>query len=212
MRAREGGSEAWQGHARLRLRPSSRILLAADGSYTRATDDFQYVTTAQAQGNPRWVLGRIDQSVWSLTFRANLTVTPELTVQYYGSPFFATGRFGAFKQATDTLAPVYENRFHRYGDTEIVYRPADDTYRISEAGSGATYGFANPDFSFRQFRSNLVVRWEYRPGSSLYAVWSQGRTGYGQEWDGTFRGNWNGLLRARPDNAFLIKLSYWISP
>jgi hypothetical protein len=212
MWAREGGSEAWQGHGRLRLRPSNRVLLTADGSYTRATDDLQYVTTAQVESSPRWVLGRIDQELWSLTFRANLAVTPELTVQYYGSPFIATGRYGAFKRATDTLAAGYASRFHRYGEREIAYRPEDDSYQVSEGGSGAAYAFANPDFSFRQFRSNLVVRWEYRPGSSLYAVWSQGRTGYDPAWDGTFRGNWNGLWRAQPDNVFLIKLSYWFSP
>jgi hypothetical protein len=212
MWACEGGSEAWQGHGRLRLRPSNRLLLTADGSYTWATDDLQYVTTAQVEGSPRWVLGRIDQELWSLTFRANLAVTPELTVQYYGSPFIATGRYGAFKRATDTLAAAYESRFHRYGELEIAYRPEDDSYHVSESGSGAAYAFANPDFSFRQFRSNLVVRWEYKPGSSLYAVWSQGRTGYDPAWDGTFRGNWNGLWRAQPENVFLIKLSYWFSP
>jgi hypothetical protein len=212
MRAREGGSEGWQGHARLRLRPSNRVLLTADGNYTRASDDLQYVTTSQVEGSPRWVLGRIDQEVWSVTFRANLTVTPELTVQYYGSPFLAAGKYGAFKRATDTLAAAYQSRFHQYSGSEIAYHPEDDRYLVSESGGGATYAFANPDFSFRQFRSNLVVRWEYRPGSSLYAVWSQGRTDDAQAWDGTFQGNWNALWRAQPDNVFIVKLSYWFSP
>jgi hypothetical protein len=209
--AREGGSEGWQGHGGLRLRPSNRLLLIADLGYTRATDDLQYVATANAVLSPRWVLGRIDQDVWSLTFRANLAVTPDLTVQYYGSPFLAAGKYGAFKRAADTLAAGYESRFHRYSESEIAYRPEDDRYVVSESGGGATYAFANPDFSFRQFRSNLVVRWEYRPGSSLYAVWSQGRTDDGQAWDGTFQGNWNALWRAQPDNVILIKLSYWFS-
>ena len=210
--AREGGTGSWRGHGRIRLRPSNRLVLTADGSYTRTTNDLQYVTTAHADSGPGWVLGRIDQDIWALTFRANLAMTPELTVQYYGSPFLASGRYEAFKRATDTLAAGYEDRFHRYGESEIAYLPATGRYRVSEAGSNASYSFANPDFSFRQFRSNLVVRWEYRPGSSLYAVWSQGRTDDGPAWDGTFRGNWSGLWRAPSDNVFLIKLSYWFSP
>jgi hypothetical protein len=211
-RALDGGSGSWLGHGRLRLRPSNRLLLTAEGSYTRTANDLQYVATAKAGGDSRWVLGRIDQDVWSLTFRANLAITPELTIQYYGSPFMAAGRYGAFKRATDTLAAGYEDRFHRYGEAEISYRASDGRYQVTEGGTATAYTFANPDFSFRQFRSNLVVRWEYKPGSSLYAVWSQGRTGYESSWDGSFHGNWNGLWRAQPDNVLLVKLSYWFSP
>jgi hypothetical protein len=120
-RALEGGSGEWQADGELRLRPSNRLSLSADASYMRATDDLQYVATAEALDGPRWALGRIDQEVWDLTFRANLSVTPELTVQYYGSPFIATGRYTSFKKATDTLARSYEDRFHRYGDSEIAY-------------------------------------------------------------------------------------------
>ena len=80
-KAREGGSGLWRTFGRLRLRPSNRILLSADASYTRTTDDLQYVTTARPADGPQWVLGRIDQRVWSLTFRANVSITPELTVQ-----------------------------------------------------------------------------------------------------------------------------------
>ena len=64
---------------------------------------------------------------------------------------------------------------------------------MTEAGGGPSYSFANPDFSFRQFRSNLVARWEWKPGSSLYVVWSQGRTSYAPEWDDSFGSNWDAL-------------------
>jgi hypothetical protein len=175
-------------------------------------NDLQYVATATAADGPRWVLGRIDQKVWDLTFRANLGITPELTVQYYGSPFMATGRYTSFKKATQTLAPGYEDRFRRFGAAEIGYRPGSSTYQVTEAGSGTSYAFSNPDFRFQEFRSNLVVRWEYKPGSSLYVVWSQGRTGDGSGWNDTVRSNWSDLWRTRPDNVLLVKLSYWFSP
>jgi hypothetical protein len=83
---------------------------------------------------------------------------------------------------------------------------------VSEAGGAPAYSFADPDFSFRQFRSNLVVRWEWKPGSSLYVVWSQGRTDEAPAWQPSFGANWDELWRAPADNIFLVKLSYWFSP
>ena len=84
--------------------------------------------------------------------------------------------------------------------------------RVTEAGGGPSYSFRNPDFSFRQFRSNLVARWEWKPGSSVYVVWSQGRTSEAPSWDESFSHNWSELWGARPDNVFLVKVSYWLSP
>ena len=200
--------------ANVNLRPSNRLSLSGQVSYEAKTDNLQYAATADSEGGPRWVLGRIDQDTWAFTFRANLSITPELTVQYYGSPFIGTGRYTSFKKATDTLATTYEDRFHRYGPSEIAYDAATNRYLVSEAsgGPGSTYAFDNPDFSFRQFRSNLVVRWEYKPGSSAYVVWSQGRTDSIANWESSFSSNWDALWHARSDNVFLVKLSYWFSP
>ncbi len=145
-KAQEGGTGAWRAQLNLRLRPSNRLLLSADAGYMRGTDDLQYVATAQAADGPRWILGRIEQEVWSLTFRANLTVTPELTVQYYGSPFIASGRYRGFKKATQTLAQSYEERFHQYTDSEITLGQRENVYRVTEAGSqpGAQYLLCQP--------------------------------------------------------------------
>jgi hypothetical protein len=194
----------------LRLRLSNQLSLTGQASYERLTDNLQYVATTDAAGEPRFVLGRIDQDTWDFTFRVNLALSPELTLQYYGSPFVGTGRYTEFKRGTDTLAREYQDRFHRYGSDEIAQ--GDDGRYFVDESSGGRYSFANPDFSFRQFRSNLVVRWEYRPGSSFYAVWSQGRTSAARDWDPSFQSNWDELWRASPDNVFLVKISYWFSP
>ncbi len=196
----------------LNLRLSNRLSLSGSADYERLLDNLQYVATADADGETRWVLGSIDQDTWSFVFRVNLSITPELTVQYYGSPFIGTGRYTAFKRATDTLAKASEARFHLYGPDEITYRADDNAYQVTEAGGGPSYSFPSPDFSFRQFRSNLVARWEWKPGSSLYVVWSQGRTDSVPAWNESFRGNWDALWRTEPDNVFLVKLSYWFSP
>jgi Domain of unknown function (DUF5916) len=193
------------------LRPSNRLSLSGEVTYEAKTDALQYVATADAAGEPRWILGQIDQDTWAITLRANLSLTPELTVQYYGSPFVATGRYSALKRATDTLASRYRDRFHLYTPDEISYEPRAERYRIAEA-DGSSYSIPDPDFSFRQFRSNLVVRWEYKPGSALYAVWSQGRTGSIQSWEPSFSSNWDALWELPADDVFLVKLTYWFSP
>ncbi len=204
---------SWSISTSLGLRPSNRLSLSANVSYKKATDDLQYVATAASVDGSRWILGRIDQDVWNITFRANLAVTPELTVQYYGSPFIATGRYADFKKATRTLAEAYEDRFHRYSASEIAYRSAENRYDVTESSTNGNvqYSFDNPDFSFQQFRSNLVVRWEYKPGSSLYFVWSQGRTGYLPTWNRGLGDNWNDLWRTPADNIVLVKVSYWFT-
>ena len=210
QRATEGGGSGWQTRTAIRLRPWNRLALWTVLSYAHTTDDLQYVDTIQAGGGTRWLLGRIDQHLWDLTFRANLTLSPTFTLQYYGSPFIATGRFGDFKKAEQTLARAYDQRFHRFGVSEMA-RDADGNYLVTESGTGASYSFTNPDFNFRQFRSNLVARWEYKPGSTLYLVWSQGRTQSDQEAGRALGDSWRDLWRSRPDNVLLLKASYWFS-
>jgi len=195
----------------LQLRLSRRLSLSGALEYEKLLDNLQYVTTAESADGPRWLLARIAQDTWSFTLRINLSLTPDLTVQFYGSPFIGTGRYTDFKRGTDTLARRYAARFHAFDASEIAYRPDANAYDVSEAG-GPSYSFANPDFSFRQFRSNLVVRWEYRPGSSAYVVWSHGRTDSRDDWEQSFGRNWDSLWSTRPQNVFLVKLSYWFSP
>jgi hypothetical protein len=194
------------------LRPSGRLTFSGTAEYLRLEDDLQYVGTEETTGGTRWLLGRNNEHLWNITFRINLAITPDLTVTYYGSPFIASSRFTNIRKATDTLSPVYESRFHRFGPDEIAYSGAANAYLIREAEGGPLYTLPNPDFAVRQFRSNLVLRWEYKPGSALYVVWQQGRNGREPYWNDSFHENWNALWSAPADNVFLVKLSYWFSP
>ena len=210
--ARDDDSRGWTLGGDLNLRPSNRLQLAGSARYELLEDNLQYVATEDTEAGPRWVLGRIDQDTWSFTVRVNLSITPDLTLQYYGSPFIGTGRYTALKRATNTLAAAAPDRYHLYGPDEISYSPERNEYEVAEADGGPRYSFGNPDFSFRQFRSNLVARWEYKPGSVLYVVWSQGRTSGEPYWEDAFHSNWQSLWNAPADNVFLVKLSYWFSP
>jgi hypothetical protein len=205
----EADTQALQTQASLRWRVTRRLVLQTIGTYLNNLDDLQYTDTAESSGGPRYVLGRIDQDTVGATFRADLQITPDLTVQYYGSPFVSNGRYGQFKRVTDPHAGAYDDRFVRLEGDALAYDAASNTYSVAEGGT--TYSFANPDFSFREFRSNLVTRWEFKPGSAMYVVWSQGRTSSVDKWDDSISHSFDQLWATPASNVFLVKFSYWLS-
>jgi hypothetical protein len=203
----DGGGREQTLSTSLRMRPTNSISVSVAAFYERNVDNLQYVDTARPAGEAKYVLGRLDQETLGLTLRANVLLTPDLSIQYYGSPFVSNGRYGRFKRATDTpRADRYEDRFREFGGGEIAYVPELNLYRVSE--SGTTYAFGNPDFDFRQFRSNLVARWEFMPGSSLYVVWSQDRTDE-TAWGRSLTSSLDALRLAPAANVLLVKVSYW---
>ena len=212
-RYRDGGSSLFDLSSGVRARLANRLEIYANYVHGHHVDDLQYVDTPETIGGPRYVLGHIDQTIHSLTIRLNVSITPDLTIQYYGSPFVSSGSYTGFKKATDTVAARYEDRYRAYGPDEIAFVPEDNTYVVQEAegGPGSRYSFGNPNFSFKQFRSNLVVRWEYRPGSALYAVWSQGRTADSPFFDDSLGNNLDALWRSAARNIFMVKLQHWFS-
>ena len=83
--------------------------------------------------------------------------------RFYGAPFTSIAKYDDFKLAADTKSHTFENRFQRIDPDHLTY--VDGVYTIGE-GAGQM-PFRNPDFRFNEFRSNLVARWEYLPGSTL---------------------------------------------
>ena len=117
---------------------------------------------------------------------------------------------GYFKRITEPRAEVFEDRFAFYAPDEIRYDPVENAYQVVES-SGAAYSFENPDFDFRQFRGNVVVRWEYQPGSTLFVVWSQDRTREGELGNFSFRDGLRDLFQEHAFNVFLVKFTYRFS-
>ncbi len=169
----------------------------------------QYVTQADFNGTQRYILGEIDNESLSTTLRVNYNINPNLTIQYYGQPFIFKAKYSNFNYVNDPVASDLNDRVTWYGDNQITFSEEDDTYFVDEDGDSQTdYSFGNPDFAFVQFRSNLVVRWEYIPGSEIFLVWSQGITGLGDVDNDFSEIIDNQLLSARPQNTFLIKATY----
>jgi hypothetical protein len=190
------------------FRPMNTLSISLYPSYSQNFGELQYVTQTDMEGDPRYIFGSIDQKVLSMSLRINFNITPDLTIQYWGQPFTASGDYTEFKMITDSKADLYKDRFHVYTEEQISLD--EDTYLIDEnLDANTDYDFWNPDFSVNEWLSNLVVRWEFLPGSTAYLVWSQTRNHYIH--DGSFDA-WENMNRmfteSSPTNVFLVKFSY----
>jgi hypothetical protein len=190
------------------IRPFNSLRIRVTADYQKNQDKLQYITATDYLTEKRYILGTIDQTTLGLTFRADLNLTPEFSIQYYGSPFVSRGSYSEFKRISDPQAKDYENRF------TVFDNPLFDgnTYILDENNDmTADYYIGNPDFNFHQFRSNLVAKWEYRLGSFIYFVWTSERTGRNDLSKATIGDSYGQMMDVFPNNIFLIKLSYWFS-
>jgi hypothetical protein len=189
----------------LRYMPINTLKLSANMNYSQGRNDLQYVDTKNSDNDPIYILGKIEQQTLGITFRVDYNITPELSLQYYGSPFTTTGKYSEFKRVTDSKANHYNDRF-----LEINPVLNDNTYEVTE-NKNESYNFGNPNFDFSQFRSNLVFRWEFRPGSQFYLVWSQDRTLYAQPGSQVLGESIRDIKNIFPNNVLVAKFSYWFS-
>ena len=184
------GSWSFGANPAVAIRMASRMQARIGVSLSRSVSDAQwYGNETDGAGTAHYTFARLDQNVASLTSRFDFTATRTLSLQVYASPFVATGDYSNRKELDDPKSASYAGRYKPY--------------------TGAS---ALSDFNFKEFRSNTVVRWEYRPGSTLFFVWSQGRQQDNLN-PGTFEPSRDvrDLFTARPDNTFLVKASYWFS-
>lgn len=204
-----GDGENWSWSPGLMVVPNAALQLSLMPTYSTNRNVLQYVGTRDFGGEKRYVFGKIDQTTLGLTVRLNFSLTPDLSIQLYGMPFVSAGRYAAFKRITDSRAKDLDARYRVFGASELAYDAAARTYRVDENADGtADYSFGNPDFNAREFRSNLVLRWEYLPGSTLFVVWSQGRSGYFGDGSFDFGRDLDGLFGIHPHDVFLVKFSY----
>ncbi|MFC1555658.1 DUF5916 domain-containing protein [candidate division KSB1 bacterium] len=193
-------------------RPLDNLLLSAKPFYQINRADLQYVRTLDYLDDPRYIMGRLDQQTFGLTFRFDYAISPEMTIQYYGQPFVSAGSYTRFKHITDPHASSYSDRFHEYQGNDVSYETKLGQHVFDENSDGdADYLIPDPDFNFREFRSNLVFRWEYKPGSVAYLVWAQDRSGSTRNGDFAISDDIDALFNIHPRHIFLLKLSYWFS-
>ncbi len=192
---------------RLFYQPLNSLNLSLITEYSNNPNKTQYVTETAFGDTPRYILGEIDNETLSTTLRVNYNINPNLTIQYYGQPFIFKAKFSNFNYVNDPIAANLNDRVTWYNTNQITLD--NGAYLVDEDQDGTTdYSFGDPDFAFVQFRGNLVVRWEYIPGSEIFLVWSQGINGIGDP-DNDFGSIIDSqLFSARPQNTFLVKATY----
>jgi hypothetical protein len=192
----------------LTLRLGNHIHIAGEYSFTKNDNSVEYVARAMDRNrNPHYIMGYIHQRTHGLTLKVQANVTPDFSIQFYGAPFTSTATFDEFKVATDTRSKTYNERFHIFTNDEISY--SDGAYSVSRQGND--YTFRNPDFSFNEFRSNLVARWEYLPGSTLYLVWEHTMSNRDPRYVSGWGRNLDRMFGLPPSNIFMVKLNYWLN-
>jgi hypothetical protein len=212
---REYGSRSRQYAATLNFRPWTALALSATPTYLRAHTVAQYLSTepdptATATYDARYVFGTLDQDEVSIPLRLNLVLSPRLSLQLYTQALLSTGDYPQIRQ----LAAPRTYDFPVYGvDVGTIERdPERPVYVIDPDGAGAARSFRVPvpDFNFKSLRVNAVLRWEFRPGSAAYVVWTQRRQDGANPGDTGFVRDLGDLLAAPADDVFMVKVAWWV--
>jgi hypothetical protein len=207
----EDGGLVFEAGTQLAVQPGPRWQLSVEPQFERLVDTQQYVTTLDrgpaATFGSRYVFGRIDRSTYSTELRFNYTFKPDLTLDFYGEPFAASGHYGALGE----LAAARTRRIRVYGTEGTVATRLDDgSLQVLEGD--ASFTLRNRDFNVRSFRSNLVLRWEWRPGSTFFLVWQQDRAADTLGGGRASLADMFGSLDTRGDHFFAVKASLWVAP
>ncbi len=203
----------WGISPNVRLQMSSRLQLNLGPSLQWNERAWQFVSRPGASDGTHYVFARLSQRTVSITTRLNYTFSPDLSLQFYAQPFVSAGNYDRFMEVADPRASDFSDRFRTYGENEIRRVEANGfgLYQIDSDRDGtADFGFADPDFNVKSFRSNLVLRWQYRPGSTVFLVWSRDQQSFRN--DGAFRfgEDLTDIARIPSTNIFLVKFEHWI--
>ena len=192
--------------------PNWNVSIAPEWSRDRASN--QYVTSvadalAPATFGRRYVFADLDQTELSIATHINVTFTPSLSLEVFARPFIGSGTFGALKELTQPRALS----FARYDSVGTVTRNGSEVI-VDPDGDGPAdeFGVDDETFTTRSLRGNAVLRWEWRPGSTLFLVWQQQREVEDASGDLRLRRDLRRLGRASPDNVFVIKATWWLNP
>ena len=215
-----GGGVNYGSDIGVQFRPAPNVTLRIGPGYYIDEIGAQWVNafddpTATATFGRRYVYANMNQRTLSANIRLNWTFTPQLSLQLFAQPLISSGEYHNFKE----LARPKSYDFMSYGDNGSTILERKDVngtligYTSDPDGSGpaAPVEFGNPDFNFKSLRGNAVLRWEYRPGSTLYFVWTQSRSDYENDGQFQFRRSMSRLMDANADNIFMVKFTYWWS-
>lgn len=200
----------------IQWKPSTQVLFSIEPGISINKEKVQYVdafedNTADHTYNNRYVFGEIDQVTFSSDIRLNWTFTPALSLQLFVQPLFSVGDYENYKELA--AARTYEYFNYGTGKSTIELDTENDEYIVDPDGDGPAeeFRFENPDFNFKSFKANLILRWEVMPGSIFFFAWTHDRTNDFHPGDFKFRRDFDDLWKAPTNNIFLIKYSHWLN-
>jgi hypothetical protein len=179
------GGSGRNARAGVSFQPSSRVQASVSTNYSRGIDSAQWITNQDPDGDGvlEYVYGTLDRDVLDMTFRTTYAFTRDLTVQAYLQPFVAVGDYRDIRRLARPMSFEFE-------PTTIAY---------------------DPDFNTKSLRGNIVMRWEYLPGSTLFVVWDLRQSDYSRP--GLFS-PWRDLgsaFGADATHVLMVKVSYWLN-
>jgi len=211
-RYHQSGGYNWSVGLSLTWKPRTNISLSVGPSYTFRYSQGEWVTMVKdslmtATYGTRYIYGDLYQKTVPVEIRVNWTFTPTLSLQAYLQPYIGVGDYQRFKELRAARTFRF-NFFGETGDSTLSY--ADGVYTADPDGPGPAnaFSFRNPDFSLKSLRGTFVLRWEFRPGSMFYFVWTQKRADDSHPGDLLFWRDAGDLFKAPGDNIFLVKFSY----
>jgi hypothetical protein len=195
-------------------KPGGNWQAAIEPRYRKSSDARQYVGTfdggSEATYGQRYVFGRIDRTTVSAQFRLSYGFTPNLSLEGYAEPFAATGTYSEYGELPE--AGSLDLRYYGTDGTTITESDGDAPHEITVTDGDDTFSFERGDFSSLSFRTNLVLRWEWRPGSTLFLIWqqNQGDTQDVTNPDPASIGDWGDAITAPGKSFFALKITYWL--
>lgn len=222
-RARGGGRREAFGLG-ISMRPSSRVEATIEPQWERSRTGAQYVARADdaaytATSGARYIFAELDRRELAVEARLNVTLSPKLTVQFYAQPLLSSGAFVTYRQlrtartyafdafTQGTAVPGTDDRCS--GGTTCVTAGGDRLFDFDGDGQ-SDFETDDRDFNVRSLIGNLVLRWEYRPGSTLYLVWQRQQEDEVNDGRFDFGRDTRALFGAPAHNVFLLKASYWL--
>ena len=181
-------SRSFELSPRIIVRPGSAFSVELGVRWTGNKDDAQWIDKVEREGEyDRYLFGRLDQTTVAMTTRLNYTITPNLSLQLYGEPFVSSGNYEEYKELVAGRAARHAERYAPFAHTE------------------------DEDFSVLSFRTTNVLRWEFKPGSTLFVVWQQGREGDGNKGQFRFGRDFRDVFSTGATNTLLVKFAYWLN-
>ncbi len=195
-------------------KPRSNVSLSIEPEFEIVRTHRQWVANVDdplmtATYGRRHVFAFLDEKVLSAETRLNWIFSPRISLQAFIQPLIAVGAYSGFKE----LARPASREFRRYGENGSTIARDGGRFRVDPDGPGpaAAFTFADPDFNVKSLRGTVVFRWEYRPGSTLYFVWTQNRQDFAHPGDFDLGRDLGDLVSAPGDNVFMLKATYRFS-